>query len=75
MTMLPYTVKELCRCDYVDDIDMGKLLWIHPDGSNVIAWILKSWEAFLTMVWLWRNGQRDAMLLALKIEEGDHHGI
>ena len=45
-------------------------------GLNLIMWVLKStlpgWDGGKRKRWLWKNGQRDALLLPLKIVRGSH---
>ena len=42
------------------------------DYSDLITWVLKIREYFQIVVGQWKKGQRGAMLLPGKIEEGGH---
>lgn len=39
--MLPYMVKELCRCDFIKDLELRRSSWIYPSRPNIIAGVLR----------------------------------
>lgn len=53
---------------------MGEIILNYPGGPDLVTQVLESGETSPAVVrdWLQKNGQRDARLLALKMEKGGH---
>lgn len=39
--MLPYMVKELCRCDFIKDLELRRSSWIYPSRPSIITGVLR----------------------------------